>query len=196
MKALIVNKKNNIKYKEISSDYGIKSNNDDKQLKILTKEDKLSENSLFVKDNSDKIINHKNKVINQKESLIKDNNEKDKKDNYTEKNINKEHTNITKKSLNHRYNISKRAIQGAEYVFDDVIENNDDLGIETIRKSKKAIKNLSIISSRAMKTNKIIGKNVYKITTSESAKDFYKTVIKRVNNIYENTTNIVNQRYL
>ena len=87
---------------------------------------------------------------------------------------------------NKKYFLSKRMLKSAEYVFDNVINQDDDnLGIETILKTKKALKKTGKIINKNYKIGKPIA-NKIKFITGEKAKKIYADTINSTQKIYKN----------
>lgn len=161
------NKINN-KYKDVEykkTETQTQTNN-----KIIKTETQINNNKNKIEDNLDK---SKNKFSNNKED--KENKRKNK---------------------NNRYSLSKKVLKGAEYTVDNIlIDNEEDLGINTIIKTKVGIKGTLLLNEKRFQINKKIGKKAFNIVTSEQAKSVYANTISVGQKLYKTTENIYNNIY-
>ena len=218
MRTIITSNRTNFKYKDISNEDVIRDYKESKKIQIKTKADKYKDNQIFAKSSSDINKSYKEKVIDNKQNLLKANIKKcNDKDNYinktkkesivrnesekTTKNSvadnNKYQEQKTAKNKNNRGYITKKILRETEKSIDDLLEvDEDDLGIETLRKGKAGIKGAGIISSKAININKVLGKKAYNIVTSEEAKEVYNTTKIATKKAYDTSKNLATKIYV
>ena len=221
MRTIITNNRTNFKYKDISNEDVIRDYKEIKKIQVKTKADKYKDNQTFAKSSSDINKSYKEKIIDNKQNLLKENikkcdNKKDytntinttKKENIvnnesekaTKNNIaenNKYQEQKTEKSKNNRGYISKKILREAEKSIDDLLDvDEEDLGVDTLRKGKAGIKGAGIISSKAINVNKVLGKKAYNVITSEQAKEVYNTTKIATKKAYDTSKNLATKIYV
>lgn len=178
MSSIIKNNTTNFKVRDISKNGVIKSYKDNLgSFNIKTSDDKFQNNVSYAKSIEDKGKNYKNKVIDTKKELLSNNSQtkyssnikQEKKDNLKE----------TKEKSKRNY-LSKKIIQNTENKVDNYIQEQEDLGIEAMIKSKQSVKSMISINKKGMEINRDIAQKLNSVinkTTSTSNIDS-----KKVNN--------------
>lgn len=218
MKSIITNNETNFKYKDISNKDVIGDYKEIKKIQIKTKADKYRDNQTFAKSSSDINKSYKEKVIDNKQNLIKENiKSRNSKNNYIssikkENAINNESEKTTKNNItennqyqdersknskNNRHYITRKVLREAEKSIDELLDvDEDDLGVETLRKGKEGIKGTGIISSKTINVNKVLGKKAYNIVTSEEVKEVYNTTKIAAKKVYNTSRDFATKIYV
>ena len=199
MSTVLNEKKQIFKIKDISNDGVINQVRDSTELtNIKTKQEKHNQNKEFIKTKDIKeFLTNKQmilpKELENKRSNIIDNKSDDNKN--EPKNESREETK-KEKNTNNRYSLSSRVLRASEYTIDQLLnEDEEDLGIDTIIKTKRGIKRTSALTKKNYEVGKRIGKKVYKVATSEKAKSFYARTINTTKKLYERTKDFSTKVY-
>ena len=193
----IKEKKNVFKVKDISNDGVIKKVKDfSKPIEIKTETEKYAQNKNIIKTSDIKEKSYKEQVIDEKKEVVK-NIETPIYDNKNDIRHNHKEENKKNKSLNNRYSLSKRVLRNTEYTLDQILNgDNEDLGIDTIIKSKAGVKATATLTKKNIDVSKRVGKKVYKVATSENAKLFYAGTINMSKKAYERTRDMSTKIYV
>ena len=167
-------KKKIFQVKDISNDGVIKNVKESaKPIEIKTEKEKYAQNKNFIKTNEIKENSYKEKIIDEKQTITKSI-ANPVYDNKNEIKTTVAEENKKSKSKNNRRSLSSRVLKGSEYTIDQLLSGDDeDLGIDTIIKTKAGAKATASLTKKNIDVSKRVGKKVYKVATSETAKSFY-----------------------
>lgn len=168
--------------------------------KILTAESKEN-NIKYInkyKETENKDIENKNEFISMQSEKVNSSNKKDENINELKNRTtdSREERENKEKSKNNRYSLSKRVLRGAEYTIDNILIDDDDLGVDTIVKTKTGIKGSMLLKEKGFNINKKIGQKAFKVVTSEQAKSIYAGTISTGKKIYQTTESTYNNIYI
>lgn len=185
------------KVKDISNDGVINKVNDSSEsIKIKTTQEKYKQNQSFIKTNEIKEDVHKEKVLEPKHSITPNSTNRE----VLSKNEPKYNQveEVKKRKLkNNRHSISSKVLRGSEYALDQLLNgDDDDLGIDTILKTKAGIKKTALLTKKNYEVGKRVSKKVYKVATSEKAKSFYAGTINTTKKVYEKTKDFSTKVYV
>ena len=143
MTTIIKEKIQSFRIKDISNDEVIKNIKPSSgAINIKTDLDKTKQNTNFAKSSEQKLYNFKDKVTDIKEVMTSEQKKKEEKNERKqklEKETEEEKNEKRKlgKTKNNRYSLSSRVLRSTEYALDQLlIDDEDDLGIDTIIKTK------------------------------------------------------------
>jgi len=199
---IIKEKIQSFRIKDISNDEVIKNIKPSSEaINIKTDLDKTKQNTNFAKSSEQKLYNFKDKVTDIKEVMTSEQKKKEEKNERKqklEKETEEEKNEKRKlgKTKNNRYSLSSRVLRSTEYALDQLlIDDEDDLGIDTIIKTKRGIKKTSALTKKNIEVSKRLSKKVYKVVTSEKAKEFYGKTAIATKKMYERTKEISTKVY-
>lgn len=166
-------KKQVFQIKDISNDGVINKVNDSSEnVNIKTDIEKYRQNKKFIKTNEIKENTYKEQIVEARQTLIRN-----------IFNAKYENTDNKKKTTK---NLPSKVLRGSEYTLDQLLsEDEEDLGIDTIIRTKAGIKGSVRLTRKNYEVGKRVGKKVYKIATSEQAKSIYAGTINTTKKVYE-----------
>jgi len=182
--------------KDISNSGTIKSTKDSESIKIKTTENKYTQYQDFAKTNEEKKDTYKQTILEENADK-KQKNVTEKTENATKnftKNQKERGLKTDKKSSN--ISLSRNVLKGSEYILDELLDNDDDdLGVDTIVKTKIGIKKSAKLTQKNYEVSKKVGQKVYKVATSDNAKKIYAGTAKVSKKTYEKTMDFSRKVY-